>query len=101
MKFGSRPLTALALATTLLASVPVPGRAQNYPSRTVAVVVPFPPGGSVDGVARIIVQKLNETMGQHFIVENRAGGASGSSAPTPSPRQPPTATPSSCQPRCT
>src|SRR5205807_9563721 len=50
---------------------------QTYPSRTVTVVVPFPPGGSVDGVARILVQKLNETMGQHFIVENRASGASG------------------------
>jgi tripartite-type tricarboxylate transporter receptor subunit TctC len=43
----------------------------------VTVVVPFPAGGSVDGVARILVQKLNETIGQHFIVENRAGGASG------------------------
>ena len=42
------------------------------------MVVPFPAGGSVDGVARILVQKLNETVGQHFIVENRAGGASGS-----------------------
>jgi tripartite-type tricarboxylate transporter receptor subunit TctC len=51
--------------------------AQSYPSRTVSVVVPFPAGGSVDGVARILVQKLNETMGQHFIVENRPGGASG------------------------
>jgi tripartite-type tricarboxylate transporter receptor subunit TctC len=51
--------------------------AENYPSRTVTVVVPFPAGGSVDGVARIVVQKLNETAGQHFIVENRAGGASG------------------------
>jgi tripartite-type tricarboxylate transporter receptor subunit TctC len=51
--------------------------AENYPSRTVTVVVPFPAGGSVDGVARILVQKLNETVGQHFIVENRAGGASG------------------------
>src|SRR5262249_38440573 len=50
---------------------------ENYPSRTVTVVVPFPPGGSVDGVARILVQKLNERMGQHFIVENRPGGASG------------------------
>jgi tripartite-type tricarboxylate transporter receptor subunit TctC len=40
-------------------------------------VVPFPAGGSVDGVARILVQKLNETVGQHFLVENRAGGASG------------------------
>src|SRR5947207_4553174 len=51
--------------------------AQGYPSRTVNVIVPYPPGGSVDGVARILVQKLNETVGQHFIVENRAGGASG------------------------
>ncbi|MEA2914714.1 MAG: hypothetical protein QOJ15_6795 [Bradyrhizobium sp.] len=55
----------------------VPASAQDYPSRTVTVVVPFPAGGSVDGVARILVQKLNETVGQHFIVENRAGGASG------------------------
>ena len=39
--------------------------------------MPFPAGGSVDGVARILVQKLNETVGQHFIVENRPGGASG------------------------
>ena len=41
------------------------------------MIVPYPAGGSVDGVARILVQKLNETVGQHFIVENRAGGASG------------------------
>jgi tripartite-type tricarboxylate transporter receptor subunit TctC len=54
-----------------------PASAQTYPSRTVTVIVPFPAGGSVDGVARILVQKLNETVGQHFIVENRPGGASG------------------------
>jgi tripartite-type tricarboxylate transporter receptor subunit TctC len=41
------------------------------------VVVPFPAGGSVDGVARILVQKLNEIPGYSFIVENRAGGAGG------------------------
>ena len=52
-------------------------QAQNYPNRTVQVVVPFPPGGSVDGVARIVVDRLNQTIGPHFIVENRAGGASG------------------------
>jgi tripartite-type tricarboxylate transporter receptor subunit TctC len=57
--------------------IPAAAPAQTYPSRTVTVVVPFPAGGSVDGVARIVVQKLNETVGQHFIVENRAGGASG------------------------
>src|ERR1700747_1337407 len=66
-----------ALALALVASITAGASAQNYPSRTVTVVVPFPAGGSVDGVARILVQKLNETMGQHFIVENRAGGASG------------------------
>src|SRR5437899_955159 len=68
---------ASALTLALLAPIPHAARADDYPSRTVTVVVPFPAGGSVDGVARILVQKLNETMGQHFIVENRAGGASG------------------------
>jgi len=68
-------ISALALALTGL--VPASAPAQTYPSRTVSVIVPFPAGGSVDGVARILVQKLNETVGQHFIVENRAGGASG------------------------
>jgi tripartite-type tricarboxylate transporter receptor subunit TctC len=84
-----RAMTVLALAIArpaallmpflmpLLDLLPTPAAAQSYPSRTVTVVVPFPPGGSVDGVARIVVQKLNETVGQHFIVENRAGGASG------------------------
>jgi tripartite-type tricarboxylate transporter receptor subunit TctC len=69
--------TASALAIALTTLLPAAATAQNYPSRTVTVVVPFPAGGSVDGVARILVQKLNETVGQHFVVENRAGGASG------------------------
>jgi tripartite-type tricarboxylate transporter receptor subunit TctC len=69
--------TLLLAALALVGLVPAAARAENYPSRTVTVVVPFPAGGSVDGVARILVQKLNETVGQHFIVENRAGGASG------------------------
>jgi tripartite-type tricarboxylate transporter receptor subunit TctC len=72
-----RLMTISALAVVLAALAATPGAAQTYPSRTVTVVVPFPAGGSVDGVARILVQKLNETVGQHFIVENRAGGASG------------------------
>ncbi len=66
-----------AFAVALLGLLPSSATAQSYPSRTVTVVVPFPAGGSVDGVARILVQKLNETVGQHFVVENRAGGASG------------------------
>jgi tripartite-type tricarboxylate transporter receptor subunit TctC len=68
---------SMVLAFAALAIAPVAASAQDYPTRTVTVIVPFPPGGSVDGVARIIVDKLNQTVGPHFIVENRAGGASG------------------------
>jgi tripartite-type tricarboxylate transporter receptor subunit TctC len=79
MRWSTVPALAMPLLTLLSTPLlaPLPAAAQSYPSRTVTVVVPFPPGGSVDGVARVVVQKLNETMGQHFIVENRAGGASG------------------------
>ena len=67
----------LTLTFALLVLDPTAVWAQSYPTRTVAVIVPFPPGGSVDGVARIIVDRLNQSVGAHFIVENRAGGASG------------------------
>ena len=67
----------LTLTFALLVLDPTAVWAQSYPTRTVAVIVPFPPGGSVDGVARIIVDRLNQAVGAHFIVENRAGGASG------------------------
>jgi tripartite-type tricarboxylate transporter receptor subunit TctC len=71
-----RRILSVALATAaIIFSQPL--AAQNYPSRTVTVVVPFPAGGSVDGVARILVQKLNEVPGFTFVVENRAGGAGG------------------------
>ena len=55
-------LVALSIALIGLTTAPV--MADSYPSRTVSLVVPYPPGGSVDGVARIIAQKLTETMGQ-------------------------------------
>jgi tripartite-type tricarboxylate transporter receptor subunit TctC len=70
-------IVSLVLAVIALALAPVAAPAQDYPARTVTVIVPFPPGGSVDGVARIVVDKLNQSVGPHFIVENRAGGASG------------------------
>lgn len=46
---------------------------QAYPSRVVRIVVPFPPGGTVDAVARVLAQSMSEKLGQQFIVENRAG----------------------------
>src|SRR4029078_5599029 len=72
-----RHIWSIALAIVISGLTGLAAAAQGYPSRTVSVIVPYPPGGSVDGVARILVQKLNEAMGQHFIVENRAGGRSG------------------------
>jgi tripartite-type tricarboxylate transporter receptor subunit TctC len=71
-------LHALATLGALLfglASAPV--MAETYPNRTVTIVVPYPAGGSVDGVARILAARLTESLGQGFIVENRAGGVGG------------------------
>jgi tripartite-type tricarboxylate transporter receptor subunit TctC len=62
---------AVALVALLTLSAPL--AAQNYPERVVRIVNPFPPGGSVDTMARILAQRLSETLGQQFIVENRAG----------------------------
>jgi tripartite-type tricarboxylate transporter receptor subunit TctC len=65
-------VTALALA--LCAGV---ASAQTWPTKPVKFVVPFPPGGSVDPLARLLGTKLSESLGQQFIVENKPG-ASGS-----------------------
>jgi tripartite-type tricarboxylate transporter receptor subunit TctC len=60
---------------------------QAYPAKPVRVVIPFPPGGANDIVARIVFQKLSEQMGQSFIVENRsgAGGTIGTTVVAKSP----------------
>ena len=50
------------------------GMAETYPDRVVRIVNPYPPGGSVDVMARILAQKLSDNLGQQFIVENRSGG---------------------------
>jgi tripartite-type tricarboxylate transporter receptor subunit TctC len=49
--------------------------AQQYPSKPVRVVIPWPPGGSNDVVGRIVLQRVAENVGQQFIVDNRAGAA--------------------------
>ena len=46
---------------------------QAYPTKVVRIVVPFPPGGTVDAVARVVGQSLSEKLGQQFIVDNKAG----------------------------
>jgi tripartite-type tricarboxylate transporter receptor subunit TctC len=66
-------LTLLALAGALL--VAAPAGAQDFPNRTVRVVVPFTAGGANDGVARAMADRLAKKWGQSVVVENRPGGA--------------------------
>lgn len=62
---------AIALA---IAATAGHASAQAWPSKTVTMIIPFPPGGTLDFVGRLLAQKLGEQLGQTFIVENRPGG---------------------------
>jgi len=59
-----------ALATVAMSSA----FGQGYPTRPVRVIIPFPPGGTLDTLGRALAQKLSDQMGQSFVVENRPGG---------------------------
>ena len=52
-----------------------PAMAQDYPNRPITLIVPFPPGGSTTIVGRIIAEKMENVLGQPFIVDNRGGAA--------------------------
>jgi tripartite-type tricarboxylate transporter receptor subunit TctC len=66
-------LRRVAIALVSWFALLAPAAAENYPDRVVRIVSPFPPGGSVDVMARLLAQKLTENTGQQFIVETRAG----------------------------
>jgi tripartite-type tricarboxylate transporter receptor subunit TctC len=72
---GSGAWAAIAIVMALLAAV-VPARAQDYPSRPITVIVPFPPGGASDVVARIVTNQMSRILGQSIVIEN-IGGAGG------------------------
>jgi tripartite-type tricarboxylate transporter receptor subunit TctC len=70
----------LALAFALGFGVLSAARADDYPDRPVTLVVPFPPGGTNNIMARAVADKLSESLGQQVVVENRSGGAAGTIA---------------------
>jgi tripartite-type tricarboxylate transporter receptor subunit TctC len=63
-----------SLLAALAAAAACAALAQSYPSHSVRVIIPFPPGGTLDVVGRQLAQKLTEQTGQSFFVENRPGG---------------------------
>ena len=66
-------LLTLVLATAL--AMPFAAAAQSYPDKPIRFIVPYPPGGNNDIVARIYAQKLSERLGQSMVVDNRGGAA--------------------------
>ena len=72
MRRTARPvLTLLALAFVVAATV---APAEEYPNRSITLIVPYPPGGGVDAMARLVGDKLSAALGQHVVVDNRGGG---------------------------
>jgi tripartite-type tricarboxylate transporter receptor subunit TctC len=70
----SRRFDVIAAAALGLLFVAAPASAQQYPSRTVTIIVPFPAGGPTDETARVLAQSLSVKLKQSFIVENVSGG---------------------------
>src|SRR4051794_10415202 len=75
---GSRAAGGMGLAALVwsVLGLAVPASAQgDYPNKTVALVVPYPPGGGVDVLARVVAEKLSGVLGHQVIVDNRVGGS--------------------------
>ena len=76
MKPGISRLAGLVVIAMAFVAGIVPVRAQDYPSRPITVIVPFPAGGASDVVARIVTNQMSKMLGQSLVIEN-VGGAGG------------------------
>jgi tripartite-type tricarboxylate transporter receptor subunit TctC len=83
-----RLLPVIVLMAALTAATTSPATAQTYPNRPITLIVPFPPGGSTTIVARIIGEKMSETLGQPVVIDNR-GGAGGTVGTRSAAKSPP------------
>jgi tripartite-type tricarboxylate transporter receptor subunit TctC len=63
---------AAAMAIAVLGFA-LPAAAQDYPNRSITLIVPYPPGGGVDAMARIVGEKLSASLGVQVVVDNRGG----------------------------
>src|SRR6516164_1795827 len=63
----------ISLLGGVAATWPLAAGAQAYPSRPITLIVPYPPGGGVDAMGRLVAQKLSLALDQQFIIDNRAG----------------------------
>ena len=70
-----KTLFKLMAVTAALAVVPMLASAQAYPNRAIKIIVPAPPGGAIDTLARVVGEKLAVSMGQPVIVDNRPGAS--------------------------
>ncbi len=75
MALARKLAVAVAISLAPICAV-IPATAQDWPTRPVTMVVPFPPGGGTDVLGRIVGQRLSETLGQQVVIEN-VGGAGG------------------------
>ena len=73
MKYLPMKFTIAFICGLLSLVLTAPANAQSYPNKPVRVVVPYPPGGPTDIVARVLFQQVSEATGQQFLVDNRAG----------------------------
>jgi tripartite-type tricarboxylate transporter receptor subunit TctC len=82
-----RTLARLAVLGVVIALASPAALSQSFPAKPVKLVIPFPPGGSLDNVGRLLAQKISESWGQPIVVENRpgAGGNVGADAVAKSP----------------
>ena len=67
--------TRIGVAIAIMATALGPAPAQDWPARPVKVLAPFSAGGTADILGRLVAQKLSDSLGQNFVVENRTGGA--------------------------